>query len=194
MPRGTRAQQREQTRNDLISAARHLFAERGYAAVSLAEIVSAAGVTKGALYHHFDSKRAIFDAALTEVQHAVATEVVTAAAAHTDPWDQFIAGCRAFLQASTAPDIQQVMLIDGPAVLGWRQWRALDEQTSGFHLGESLDDLIKAGLIAKQPVAPLTHLLSGAMNEAALWLATSESAQFDEAWAALNRILLALRT
>lgn len=193
---GIREQQREETRRALLRESRRLFAARGYGAVGLAEIVSAAGVTKGALYHHFGAgKTALFRAALEEVQQEVAARVATAAVAERAPWDQLTAGCRAFLTASTAPEVQRIMLVDGPAVLGWSEWRALDEAASVRHLAEALDALIAAGVIADQPVAPLTRLLSGAMNEAALWLAESgDPSDLDATWNALARLLESLRT
>ncbi|MEJ3744781.1 TetR/AcrR family transcriptional regulator [Actinomycetes bacterium KLBMP 9797] len=190
-----RARQREQTRQVLLRESRRLFASLGYGAVGLAQIVSAAGVTKGALYHHFDSKADVFRAVLEEVQHEVAEKVVAAAEGHDDPWAQLTAGCRAFLAASLDPDVQRIMLIDGPAVLGWHEWRALDEATSANHLAEALTVLIDGGVIAAQPVAPLTRLLSGAMNEAALWLAESANpGDLADTWAALSRLLESLRT
>ncbi|NUW37908.1 TetR/AcrR family transcriptional regulator [Nonomuraea sp. SMC257] len=194
MTEGTRAHQREQTRRTLLREGRRLFAAHGYGAVGLAEIVRAAGVTKGALYHHFASKADLFRAVLREVQQEVAREVAGTAAAQDDPWEQLTTGCRAFLTASTAPGVQRIMLIDGPAVLGWSEWRAMDEAASARHLAEALATLAERGVIAPQPVEPLTHLLSGAMNEAALWLAGSGGpSDLDDTWAALSRMLQALR-
>lgn len=178
----------------MLREGRRLFATLGYGPVGLSEIVAAAGVTKGALYHHFESKADLFRAVLEQVQQEVAQRVAAAAAAHCDAWSQLTAGCRAFLVASTDPDLQRIMLVDGPAVLGWNEWRALDEAASARHLAEALAALVAEGTIAPQPIAPLTHLLSGAMNEAALWL--SASAKPDDlaaTWAALSRMLEALR-
>ncbi|GGP92256.1 TetR/AcrR family transcriptional regulator [Streptosporangium pseudovulgare] len=191
----SRAEQREQTRRALLRESRRLFAAEGYGAVGLSQIVNAVGVTKGALYHHFDDKMALFRAVLAQVQDEVGRRVATTADAEPDPWDQFVAGCHAFLTASADPDIQRIMLIDGPAVLGWNEWRAFDEAASARHLTDALTRLIEAGVIARQPIAPLTHLLSGAMNEAALWLATStDPGALADTKAALTRILESLRT
>ncbi|MFC9271878.1 TetR/AcrR family transcriptional regulator [Streptomyces zhihengii] len=191
---GVRARQREQTRQALLGEGRRLFSERGYADVGLAEIVAAAGVTKGALYHHFEGKTELFRAVLEEAQQEVARRVETAAGAHDDLWDQLLAGCQEFLTAATDPGVQRVMLVDGPAVLGWSTWRALDEAASARHLAEALTALVDAGVIPRQPVAPLAHLLSGAMNEAALWLATSAGPDdLAPTRAALERLLGALR-
>ena len=195
MTQGTRAQQREKTRNTLLRVSRQLFATHGYAAVGLAEIVREAGVTKGALYHHFEGgKTDLFRAVLQQVQAEVARTVADTAEAQDDPWARFTAGCRAFLTASTDPAVRRIMLVDGPAVLGWREWRAMDEAEAASHLADSLAGLIDAGILARQPVAPLTRLLSGAMNEAALWLAeTGDPADLDDVLAALFRMLDALR-
>ncbi|WP_020525109.1 TetR/AcrR family transcriptional regulator [Catelliglobosispora koreensis] len=190
----TRAEQRDQTRQALLREARRLFAASGYPQVGLAELVNAAGVTKGALYHHFPSKADVFRAVLAEVQQEVGQRVAEAAEAHDDLWDQLVAGCHAFLDVSTDPEIQQIMLIDGPAVLGWNEWRALDEAASERQLADILEALMDAGTMARQPIAPLTHLLSGAMNEAVLWLATTSRAQDLRATkATLTKLLEALR-
>lgn len=187
-----RIQQREHTRQVLLQQARSLFAAKGYAAVGLSEIVAAAGVTKGALYHHFDSKTDLFTAVLTQVQGEVGAQVADAADAESDPWTQLTTGCAAFLRACADPLVQRIMLIDGPAVLGWHEWRAMDEANSARHLREALQSLVDAGVLPPQPVAPLTQLLSGAMNEAALWLATEPEALPDTI-AALDRLLAGLR-
>ncbi|MFD5180887.1 TetR/AcrR family transcriptional regulator [Nocardia sp. NPDC058379] len=190
-----RARQREETRRVLVTQSRRLFAAKGYAAVGLSEIVSASGVTKGALYHHFDSKAELFRAVLTQVQQEVGEQVAAAADAEPDPWAQLTTGCAAFLRASADPLVQRIMLIDGPAVLGWHEWRALDEANSARHLHEALASLVDAGILAPQPIAPLTQLLSGAMNEAALWLATTaDPGALPDTITALVKLLAGLRT
>nr|WP_026874406.1 TetR/AcrR family transcriptional regulator [Jiangella gansuensis] len=190
----TKEQQRLDTTRALLREARERFARDGYAAVSLAEIVAAAGVTKGALYHHFANKAALFRAVVEQLQGEVADRVVAAAEAHDDSWRQLTAGCEAFLRASADPDVRQIMLVDAPAVLGWDEWRALDDASSARHLREALEAVIDDGVVAPQPVGPLTHLLSGAMNEAALWLAGSDDPRdLDDTVAALSRLLDALR-
>lgn len=189
-----RARQRVQTKRALTREGRRLFAAQGYAAVGLAEIVRAAGVTKGALYHHFEGKTDLFRAVLEEVQQEVADRVAAAADAEADPWTQLTTGCRTFLTATADPEIQRIMLVDGPAVLGWAAWRTLDEVGSARHLAEALTALADAGVIAAQPIAPLAHLLSGAMNEAALWLAASGTPEdLTDTWTALSRLLDSLR-
>ncbi len=196
MSRRTKQQQREETAHTLIATARQLFATDGYAATSLDSVAHSAGVTKGALYHHFGSKAGLFRSVLTRVQTEVAGRVVAAANAEPEPWSQLLAGCFAFLSASSDPNVQQIMLIDGPSVLVWHEWRAIDEASSARHLAEALQLLIGEGTIASQPVEPLAHLLSGAMNEAALWLAQSANriADLTHTMAALTHMLESLRT
>ncbi|PSL08280.1 TetR family transcriptional regulator [Haloactinopolyspora alba] len=192
--RRTKAQQRQDTTHALVTEARTLFARHGYAAVSLADIVDGVGLTKGALYHHFDNKAALFHAVVEQVQSEVAARVVAAAETSDDPWLRLTAGCEAFLRASADPDVQQIMLVDGPAILRWHEWRTMDEAASGQHLSEALAELIEQGTIPEQPIAPLTHLLSGAMNEAALWLAQSTRPRdLDDTIVALSRLLDSLR-
>jgi AcrR family transcriptional regulator len=193
-PTRTKAQQREATTRALVAEARRLFAEKGYAHVSLAEIVAATGVTKGALYHHFSGKDDLFRAVLTHIHEEVAAKIADAAP-DADAWTQLVAGCRTFLAASTEPGIHQIMLVDAPSVLGWDAWRELDASTSMKQLEIGLTQLMADGVISQQPVEPLVHLLSGAMNEASLWLARSENRDADLAatMTALTRLLESLR-
>jgi hypothetical protein len=128
------------------------------------------------------------------VQADVARTVAATADTGTDAWGRLTTGCRAFLTASTDPAVRRIMLVDGPAVLGWSEWRAMDEAGSARHLADALTALIETGVIPAQPVQPLVRLLSGAMNEAALWLAESgDPSDLDAVLAALLRMLGALR-
>ena len=171
---GNRAEQREATRRALLAEGRRRFAEDGYHGVVLAEVARAVGVTKGAAYHHFDSKAGLFRAVVAEVQGDLGDRVAAAADEETDPWERLRAGCRAFLAAGEDPAVRRIVLVDAPTVLGWEEWRALDEESSARHLTEALESLVEAGVVTAQPVEPLARLLSGAMNEAALWLARSD--------------------
>ncbi|MFJ3838297.1 TetR/AcrR family transcriptional regulator [Streptomyces sp. NPDC090054] len=187
-----RAQRREATRRALLAEGRRRFADDGYHHVVLAEVAQAVGVTKGAAYHHFDSKAGLFRAVVTEAQRELGERVATAAEEYEDPWEQLRAGCRAFLAAGSNPSVRQILLVDAPAVLGWDEWRALDEEHSARHLAEALTALVAAGVIPAQPVEPLARLLSGAMNEAVLWLARGGDLSATER--ALDRLLSGLRT
>ncbi|MGE7386168.1 TetR/AcrR family transcriptional regulator [Streptomyces sp. NPDC004126] len=186
-----RAEQREATRQALLAEGRRRFAADGYHHVVLAEVARAAGVTKGAAYHHFDSKAGLFRAVVAQVQQELGEHVAAAAERHEDLWEQLRAGCRAFLAAGTDPAVRQILLVDAPTVLAWEEWRAMDEESSARHLAEALTALAEAGIIADQPVQPLARLLSGAMNEAALWIARGADTQGAEQ--ALDRLLAGLR-
>lgn len=164
MARASR-EQSEETARTVRVVARRLFTDHGYAAVGLEQVAAEAGVTRGAVYHHFGSKRELFSAVLADVQASVAAAVEESAPG--EGWAAVESGCLAFLRASLAPEVRRVMLLDGPAVLGWAQWRQLDAEGSGRLLEEGLRALPD---LAVDPGAA-SALLSGAMNEAALWVA-----------------------
>lgn len=191
----TKAAQRAETTARLLTIARAQFAEHGYAQAATETIVRLAGVTRGALYHYFGSKEALFQAVVAEVQHGVAQKVAEAAAGVDDPWEQLLAGCRAFLRACLEPDVQRILLLDGPAVIGWEAWRALDAEHGMRLLEEGLGELGSLGRIQPLAVPAATHLLSGAMNEAVLWAARAAEPQqaLDEAIIVLEQLLSGLR-
>jgi AcrR family transcriptional regulator len=191
----TKAKQRAATMRNLIDVAREAFANEGYASASMEAIVGGAGVTRGALYHHFGSKEGLFRAVLEDVQAEVASRIMRAAEAQSDPWSQLVAGCHAFLQSSLDPGIQRMMLLDAPAVLGWETWREIDAENSGRLLEEILIILVEQGIIKPLPIAALTRLLSGAMNEAALWIAQSPEPHqsLNESVTTLEMLLSSLR-
>ena len=191
----TKAQQRQETMQTLIDLSRDMFAAQGFANTALEDIVQKAGVTRGALYHHSGNKEGLFKATLDTVQAEVALRIEQAAQQHDDPWQQLIAGCEAFLEANTDPTIQRIMLVDGPAVLGWEAWRETDEKNSVRLLREGLDDLQQRGIIKSLPLQALTQLLSGAMNELALWIvqAHEPEAALEDAKRTLNEVLNGLK-
>jgi AcrR family transcriptional regulator len=174
--RRTQAERSTATRGALVAAARRLFAERGYAAVGTPEVAAAAGVTRGALYHQFSDKADLFLAVYEQVEQEVTErigELVVAAGAR-DPLEALTAGAEAFLEACAEPEINRIALLDAPAVLGWEQWRAV-----GLKYGLGLTEAIlraamDAGRIAEQPLRPLAHVLLGALDEAALYVARAE--------------------
>jgi AcrR family transcriptional regulator len=190
----TKAEQRERTKRALIDKARSAFSEDGYERVKVAEVAKAAGVTTGPVYHHFGAKRELFLAVLEQIHEEVAS-LIAEALTGLEPWDELVVGSKTFLEASTDPSRQRIMLVDGPAVLGWETWRKLDAQTSMRLLEDVIADLIDRDELPSQPVQPLVHLLSGAMNEAALWLASSRDRERDlaEMNVALERLLESLR-
>jgi AcrR family transcriptional regulator len=191
----TKAEQSETTTRRLVSIARALFAERGYARTGTEDLVQTAGVTRGALYHHFENKESLFRAVLDDVQREVGERVEAAAAKPTDAWAQLLAGCHAFLSAATDPEVQRIMLVDAPAVLGWDAWREMDSQYSLKSLKMALHEMAGAGEITAPHAEAMAHLLSGAMNEAALWIARSDHPRkaLNEAMASLELLMSAMR-
>lgn len=194
-PRRTKAEQREATMSRLIEVGRTLFTQYGYAQTPTEVIVERAGVTRGALYHHFGSKEGLLAAVLETIQREVARAVEAAADETDDLWEQLVRGCRAFLAASLDPQVQRILLVDAPAALGWEQWRALDAAHSMRLLQALLTEMVEQGLLQPIPVEALAHLLSGAMNEAALWIAQAAEREqaLAEATRALDQLLLGLR-
>lgn len=172
----TQAERSEATRDALIAAARALFAERGYAAVGTEEIVRAAGVTRGALYHHFDGKRALFEAVYERIELELAQRIAGGAldAGATEPLEAMRAGAEMFLRAATEPEAQRIVLLDGPSVLGWDRWREIATEHGLGLIEATLQAAIEAGAIAEQPVRPLAHVLMGALDEAAMLVARAE--------------------
>jgi AcrR family transcriptional regulator len=194
----TQAERSEATRDALIAAARALFAERGYAAVGTEEIVRAAGVTRGALYHHFDGKRALFEAVYERIEVELAQRIAGGAlnAGATEPLEAMRAGAEMFLQAATEPEAQRIVLLDGPSVLGWDRWREIATEHGLGLIEATLQAAIEAGAIAEQPVRPLAHVLMGALDEAAMLVARAEDPELmrAEVGRTLDSLLVGLST
>ena len=159
------------TRAALLRIARRFFAERGYADTATEEIVRRARVTRGALYHHFKDKQDLFRAVLHEEQLRVAAKCTEAAGKASDPWRALMAANEAFLEACLDPAVQQIVLIDAPAVLGSEGFRQSDESYYLAGLMAAIEAAIAAGIIEKQPAEPLAHMIMGSMNEAARLIA-----------------------
>lgn len=174
--RRTQAKRAETTRGALIEAARRLFTERGYDAVGTEEIVRAAGVTRGALYHHFGGKRELLDAAYEQLE-AESTERVARIVLGSDlhsPLEAMKAGIEAFLDECAKPELRQIALHDAPAVLGWERWREIGAANGLGLIEASLTAAIEAGEVRELPVKPMAHLLLGALDEAAMLVARAD--------------------
>jgi len=191
-----KAAQSEATRSTLIAAARELFAERGYAAVGTEEIVRAAGVTRGALYHHFAGKRELFEAVHEDVERQLVERIAASAiSTSADPLQALHAGAQAFLDACEDPAVQRIALVDAPSVLGWEQWREIGLRY-GFGLVQAtVQAAMDAGLIDEQPVEALSHLLLGAIDEGAMLIARADDdgKTREEVGASVTRFLEVLR-
>lgn len=185
----TQVERSETTRAELIGSARACFAASGYDAASLDEIAARAGVTKGALYHHFAGKQELF-AAVHEEEHRRLAEIgATAYAGKTDRKHGLYEACRAFLEASLDPAAQRILLLDGPSVLGWDRVREIENRHSMRHLRLGLEAAMRDGIVAPRPVGPLVQLLNGAICEAAMYVARSE-----EPRSTLRQVLAELST
>ncbi len=170
--RRTQAERTAATRAALIKTARKLFADKGFADVSTQAIVAAAGVTRGALYHQFDDKAALFAAVYEDVERDlvadIAEQIMTAQP--LDPLEAMRVGARLFLDRCAAPDVQQIVLIDAPAVLGWDRWREVGVKYGLGVIEGMLAHAIAEGAIPDQPVRATAHVLLGALDEAALFV------------------------
>lgn len=174
-PRITKAAQSEATRGRLLAAARQLFGERGYAAVGTEEVVRAAGVTRGALYHQFADKQALFRAVFEELeQEVIATSAERMADHAGDMVAAFKAGCRGWLEACASPLAERIILLDAPAVLGWDLWREIGETHGLGVVKASLEHGMASGALRRAPLEPLAHVMVGALDEAALYVARAE--------------------
>jgi AcrR family transcriptional regulator len=171
----TKAAQREATTAALIAAARGLFADRGYADVGTEEIVKRAGVTRGALYHHFrGGKEELFRAVLVQISAETVQTVAQAAGTTDDPWEALVVGSEAFLDACATPEVQRIMLVDGPSVLGWDVWRAIDSDHGLGLLEVAVQRAMDGGRMLPASNTAVAHVLAGALDEAAMVVARAE--------------------
>ena len=187
--RRTQADRSATTREALVTAARRLFAAQGFAEVPTDAIAAEAGVTRGALYHQFADKVALFDAVVDAVEADIAARIAeeAAAAGVSDPVEGMRQAVRVWLEICVEPEIHRIALIDGPSVLGWARWREVC-QRHVFGLVEAvLAQGIELGRIRPQPVRPLAHIFMGASDEAALYVA--EAADPKHARAEMTEIL-----
>lgn len=185
------AQRSHATREKLVAEARARFGARGYAHVGTEEIVRAAGVTRGALYHQFKDKEALFEAVVEALEAELTERVARAAAGAPDPLDALRAGARAFLALSAEPEIERIVLLDAPAVLGWGRWREIGLRHGLGLVTGVLQAGMDAGAIARQPVTALAHLLIGALDEGAMLIARADDREAvrAEVEAVLDRLL-----
>jgi AcrR family transcriptional regulator len=183
------------TRARLLKAARELFGERPYADVCTEEIVRRARVTRGALYHHFTDKRDLFRAVHEQLEAELVDAIARqlAAATSTDPVEGLRTGARTYLDACEDRSFARITLIDAPAVLGWTEWRRIDEEYALKVIVLGLEGAMEAGAFRRQPVLPLAQLMLGTMGEAGLRVANGEGSR-DEVENALMALLDGLRS
>jgi len=196
--RRTQTERSAATRGQLIAAATPLFTEHGFGGVATETIVKAAGVTRGALYHQFADKTELFAAVVEEVEQGITGHIaeVVATSGLEDPMEAMKLGTEAWLDACGDPEVQQIILIDAPAVLGWERWRDIGMKY-GIGLVEGmLNQAIEVGSIPNQPVSPLAHILIGAMDEAALYVTRADDQELArrEAGEIISRLIDAVAT
>jgi AcrR family transcriptional regulator len=186
--RRSQPERSEATQRALVESASELFASDGYSATQLDDVVRAAGVTKGALYHHFEGKADLFRAVFEREQGRLAKVVSEAYHRQRDPWKGFFAGCRALLEAQLEPGVQRITLLDAPSVLGWEQMREIGSRYCLQLVKKGLEEAIAAGEIAPRPIEPIAHLVVGAVCEGSMMVARA-----DDQRAAAKRLLTELR-
>lgn len=172
------SEQAEETRRAILDAARHLFETQGYPRTSIANIVEAAGISKGALFHHFASKDALFFEIWKEMQLEMDAEARAAAQAgrsKTDPYAAFLAGTRAYFNWASRPGFQRVVLIDGPAVMGLDGWQENDDRLGRSNVEQGVRYLAHKGLIAEDGIVPISIMLLNALNGGGFALSRRES-------------------
>ena len=198
MSRPAKQQRSERTRRQLLDAAREAFTRLGFAEASMEEIAERAGVSRGPLYHYFDSKQDLFAAVYEEVEQALAAEIAseirTRTASESDAWQQVHVASQAFLDVSLHPAVQRIALLEAPTVLGWDARRDIARYGLAL-IRRGLQNAIDQRLIDPQPVEPLAHILRAALSEGALFIARAEdqAAARAEVGAAIERLLDGLR-
>ncbi|QJB69922.1 TetR/AcrR family transcriptional regulator [Parasphingorhabdus halotolerans] len=151
-----------------------MFAANGYADTALSDIVAETAITTGAIYHHFGGKKELFQAVAENVEKDILSAVATAATSKKYPWDQLLAGVSAMLEHCTAPDVQRIVFIDAPTVIGPAAWREIEMKYAFGAMQQSLQTLISLGQVRPFAADPLASILLGALIEAAHSVARSE--------------------
>jgi len=169
----SREEQAVATRTELLRVARELFAARGYADVGTEEIVRAAHVTRGALYHHFEDKRDLFRAVHSQLADELLGQIVAQTAGSADAWQALVRGMRAFLDICEDPAVIRISHLDAPVVLGWAEWREVDAEHWLGVLTMALGEAMDGGLMRRRDAEPLAHMLMGAMVEASMMIANA---------------------
>jgi AcrR family transcriptional regulator len=173
-----RAQYSASTRRALVDVAEQLFTEHGYAGTSLDAIVAGADVTKGALYHHYSGKQALFEAVFEKVESAGADEIQRALRGHDDPWEKAIAGLRAFLAVVRQPSYSRIVVQDGPSVLGHERFREQEERSTFAYVLDIVRAVLNAGdwKVDEALEHTFARIFFGAMSSAGTNVSTSDDA------------------
>jgi AcrR family transcriptional regulator len=162
-------------RAELVEVAKSLFAERGYEGTSIDAVLEATGISRGALYHHFDSKEALFEAVFLDLEEEIGRRVLETTEGLTDPVDVLRTAGRAWIGMAVEPAIQQVVILDAPSVLGWEKWRSVEEAGALGMIKAVLAVLVADGRLGQAMLDPFAHVLLASLNELALLVARSEN-------------------
>ncbi|HID8271340.1 TPA: TetR/AcrR family transcriptional regulator [Serratia marcescens] len=194
MARKARAEMIEETRQKLVAAARQQFGSVGYAETVMDELTAQAGMTRGALYHHFGDKKGLFLAVVQEIDAEIDARLADITASSADGWEAFAARCRGYLIMMTEPQAQRILLRDSPSVLGAEYLQASKLQCIVWMTG-ALQALMVQGRIAVAEPESLAHLINGGLMDAALWIAhqPDEKTALEQALAGLSLLLNGLR-
>ncbi len=194
-PASLRAQQVAQTRAALVAAGRRLFGDNGFRATSVEDLAREARVTTGALYHHFPTKTALFEAVFVQAHTDLLTASTSAAQGASDGLDELARGFEAFLDGVLQPDVQRILILDGPAVLGLARFTELDERYAHAAIMHALTSAAQAGAIKVDDPETTTRLLLGALTRGAMLIANSpDPVQTRHAVAKSMRVLLSTFT
>ena len=193
MARRTNAERTAETKAALIAAARRLFARQGYAETSTEQILQAANVTRGALYHHYAEKADLFADVCSQMHGEASAAIVAAADAAKEPLAALERGCEAWMDYMARPDARRILVIEAPSVLGWARWNEMDAQ--GFaHLTDGVREAMAAGRLRAMPAEELAVLLNGAMNFGVTWAGHGgDAARLQRVKAAVKRLFKALK-
>jgi AcrR family transcriptional regulator len=189
-----RVERGQATRAALIDVATELFATNGYEATAIPAVLAAAGVSRGALYHHFESKEALFEAVLQSVEAEATLKVTRAARGATDPLDGLRRGCAAYLAMCRDPVVRRISLIDAPAVVGWERWREIDEQHSFGLIKAAIAAIAADGRVKPELIDVMAHMVLAALLEVALLVARADEGRLAirRGQAAVDELLTAL--
>ncbi|WP_428770915.1 TetR/AcrR family transcriptional regulator [Treponema sp. HNW] len=182
-----------QTKNKILMVAKQKFIAKGYNNTSLQEIVEEIGLTRGAFYHHFKNKEEILSELIRIIQNELADYVEKTAMQSTDRWEQLIIGCVAFVEKAIDKDTIKILLLDGPSVLSWQEWKRMDTENSESRLKELLLILQEEGIIKKVHIDYLTSFISGGLNELAIKLSRSQSFDIAEIESSIRMMLEGIR-
>lgn len=172
--RGPNAVRHARSRAALLAAARTVFVRDGFARARTGDLVDATGLTRGALYYHFPDKVSLFDAVVEEVARELVTRIGEAADVAPDALSALRAGCVEWLDAMAEPDLLRLYLVEAPAAIGLPRWREIDASHGGGSLRQGIEAVLEERADPALDAAALTVLLTGALNEAALWIADTD--------------------